>query len=129
MTGPDRADGADAAGDGYAADERDVGDAFDRRVGGLLDSEAGLLRQQAELLLTTGSTSIERPGGLLSARLRRPGRLRGGALDISARTADGSGSATGHVPLARGYRDEAGLLSEITLQLAVHLTWLDDPAA
>jgi len=129
MTDPDGADGASAADDAYAANERDVEDAFDRRVGGILDSEAGLLRQQARLLLATGSTSIERPGGVLSASLRRPGRLRGGALDMAAVTADGSGSATGHMPLARGYRDEAGLLSEITLQLAVHLAWLDDPDA
>jgi hypothetical protein len=129
MTDPDGADGADAAADDYGADERDVDDAFDRRVGGLLDSEAGLLRQQAELLLSMGSTSIERPGGVLTASLRRPGRLRGGALDIATRATDGSASGGGHLPLGRAHRDDDALLSEITLQLAVHLASLEDRAA
>jgi hypothetical protein len=141
MTDPDRADGTDgtdradgtdgtdAAADAYGADEPDVDDAFDRRVGGVLDSEAGLLRQQAELLLSAHSVSIERPGGVLTARLRRPGRLRGGTLDIATRVTDGSASGGGHLPLGRAHRGDDALLSEITLQLAVHLAWLDDPAA
>jgi hypothetical protein len=104
-------------------------DAFDRRVGFLLDSEAGLLREQAGLLLSARSISIERPGGVLTARLRRPGRLRRGALDIATRATDGSASGTGHLPLGRAHRDDDALLSEITLQLAVHLASLEDRAA
>jgi len=110
-------------------DPDDVDDAFDRRVGFLLDSEADLLRQQAELLLSTRSISIERPSGVLTARLRRPGRLRGGALDIATRATDGSASGTGHLPLGRPHRDDDVLLSDITLQLAVHLAALEDRSA
>src|ERR1700728_1210684 len=110
-------------------DDDGPGDAFDRRVGSVLDSEADLLRQLSERLLTTGSTSIERPAGMLTAQLRRPGRFRGGALDIATRTTGGSASGTGHLPLGRAHRDDAALLSEILLQLAVHLASLDETAA
>jgi hypothetical protein len=108
-------------------DDHGPGDAFDRRVGSVLDSEADLLGQLSERLLATGSASVERPAGTLTAQLRRPGRFRGGALDIETRTKGGSG--TGHLPLGRAHRDDAALLSEITLQLAVHLASLDETAA
>jgi hypothetical protein len=110
-------------------DDHGPGDAFDRRVGSVLDSEADLLGQLSERLLATGSASVERPAGTLTAQLRRPGRFRGGALDIETRTKGGSASGTGHLPLGRAHRDDAALLSEITLQLAVHLASLDETAA
>jgi hypothetical protein len=53
-------------------EDRQDADAFDRRVGEVLEEEAALLREQADLLIATGSISIERPTGVLTAHLRPP---------------------------------------------------------
>ena len=96
------------------SDERDAEDPFDRRWSHMLDAEADLLRMYAEQLLMTGSISIERAGGVLTAQFtgpawryhgfltwhRRPG------LDIDAAAANGSyngARADGYqVPRSRG---------------------------
>jgi hypothetical protein len=61
-------------------DEPDSGDDFDRRWSDLLDAEADLLREHAERLIATGSISVERPAGMVTARFRGPvWRYHGGA--------------------------------------------------
>jgi hypothetical protein len=111
------------------------GDAFDRRRAHLLDVEAELLRDQAERLIATGSISIQRPDGMVAARLRRTvWRYRGGGrwhrrplLDIEGKPADDSGRrASRHGPMVAKYRDRANLLSEIIMQLSIYLAWLED---
>lgn len=106
-------------------DGQDADDVFDRRVGDLLDEEAGLLREQSDLLIATGSISVERPTGVLTAHLRPPTWWRRGELEVRAVTAGGSASA--RIPLSRAaYRDPAGLRSEVRLQMAVQLAWLEE---
>lgn len=90
-----------------------------------MDDEAGLLREHGDLLIETGSISVERPAGVLTAHLRPPTWLRRGELEVRAITADSSASAT--LPLSRAaYRDQAGLRGEIRLQIAVQLAWLEE---
>jgi hypothetical protein len=99
-------------------------DAFDRRVGQVLDEEAGLLAEQIDLLIAAGSISLERPAGVLTARLKPPTWLRQGELEMRAVASGRSGS--GRIPLSRAaYRDRAGLRGEIRLQIAVQLAWLE----
>jgi hypothetical protein len=116
-------------------DEPDSGDAFDRRRSDLLDVEADLLREHAERLIATGSISIERATGMVTARFRGPvWRYHGGAawhrrpeLDIEAIPADDSGRrAWSHGPTVSKYRDRANLINEIVLTLSLYLAWLDD---
>jgi hypothetical protein len=99
-------------------------DAFDRRVGQVLDEEAGLLAEQSDLLIAAGSISVERPTGVLTAHLKPATWWRQGELEIRTVTAGRSGS--GRIPLSRAaYRDRTGLRGEIRLQLAVQLAWLE----
>lgn len=107
-------------------DGQDAGDAFDRRWSHLLDAEADLLRRYAEQLLATGSISIVRAGGVLSAQFtgpvwrnhgfmswhRRPG------LDIDATAGNGNYSGA-HGAMVNKYRDRGGLIREVMGQLAV----------
>jgi hypothetical protein len=75
----------------------DADSAFDRRWLHLLDAEADLLRRHAEQLVTTGSISIARAGGVLTVQFigpvwRRHGVLtwhRRSALDVDATAANG----------------------------------------
>ena len=107
------------------ADDRDDDpEAFDRKVGEVLDAEAGLLGEKSERLLATGSVSIERPAGVLNASLRPPHWWRPGVLRQSAVRKDGAASS-GVLPLGRTL-DATFLLSQITLQLAVSIAWLDE---
>jgi hypothetical protein len=107
----------------HPEDGQDVDDAFDRHVGEVLEQEAGLLREQTDLLIATGSISVQRPTGVLTAHLRPPTWWRRGELEVRAATAGSSGSAC--IPLSRAaYRDHTGLRGEIRLQLAVQLAWL-----
>ena len=119
----------------HQGDEPDSGDAFDRRVGSVLDEEADLLGEQAEFLLASGSISVERPAGVVTARFRRPVWRQTGfltwhrrpGLDIDAMPADDSGRrAWEHGPMVAKYRDRAALLREITLKLAIYLAWLEE---
>jgi hypothetical protein len=107
-----------------ADDGADEPEAFDRRVGEVLDAEAGLLGEKSERLLATGSVSIERPAGVLNASLRPPHWWRPGVLRQSAVRKDGAASS-GVLPLGRTM-DATFLLSQITLQLAVSIAWLDE---
>ena len=107
-----------------AGDQGDEPDAFDRKVGEVLDAEAGMLREKSELLLATGSVSIARPAGVLKASLRPPRWWRPGVFrDWAVREDDATSS--GVVPLGRTM-DTASVLSQITLQLAVGVAWLDE---
>jgi hypothetical protein len=109
----------------HPEDRQDVDDAFDRRVGEVLEEETGLLREQADLLIATGSISVELPTGVLTAHLRPPTRWRRGELEVRAGTAGSSGST--RIPLSRAaYRDRTGLRGEIRLQIAVQLAWLKE---
>jgi len=117
----------------FSVEEPDAGDdPFDRRWSRILDAEADLLRRYVEQLLMTGSISIKRAGGVLTAKLtgpvwrshgflswhRRPG------LDIDAVAANGSHSSA-HGPMVTRNRDRAGLTHEITFKLAIHLAYLE----
>ena len=107
-----------------ADDRADEPEAFDRKVGAVLDAEAGLLGEKSEQLLATGSVSIERPAGVLNASLRPPHWWRPGVLRQSAVRKDGA-TSSGVLPLGRTM-DATFLLSQITLQLAVSIAWLDE---
>lgn len=116
-------------------DRRDRSDdSFDRRWSQVLDAEADLLRGYAERLLASGSISIERPAGVVTARFRGPvWRHRGlltwrrrPELSIDAVQADSSRHAGAHGPMVSKYRDYANLIDEIMLDLAVHLVWLEE---
>jgi hypothetical protein len=113
----------------------DSEDAFDRRVSDLLDEEADLLREQAVLLLTTGSITIERPAGVVTAEFRGPVWRQRGALTwrrrpeihLDAIPSDDSGRRAGaHGPMVAKYGDRAALIDEIMLTLAIHLAWLEE---
>jgi hypothetical protein len=102
-------------------------DAFDRRVNAVLARDEALLQDRSERLLATGTISIERPEGVVTAQLGRPvPRWRRPRLDIHAGPADGSRSASAHGPTAARYRDRAALLREIELTLAMHIAWLEE---
>jgi hypothetical protein len=108
----------------HPKDGQDTDDAFDRHVGQVLEQEAEVLREQADLLITSGSISLERPTGVLTAHLRPPTWWRRGELEN--RTVAAGRTASGRTPLSRAaYRDHAGLRAEIMLQIAVQLTWLE----
>jgi hypothetical protein len=110
----------------YPKDEPDADDAFDRLVGQVLDEQATLLREQTELLIATGSISVERPTGLLTAHIRPPTWWRRGELVVGTVSTAGS-TARGRIPLSRAaYRDRTGLRGEIRLQIAVHLAGLEE---
>jgi hypothetical protein len=110
----------------HPEDGQDADDAFDRRVGQVLDEQAALLREQADLLIATGSISVERPTGVLTAHLRPPTWWRWGELVVGAVSTAGS-SASSRIPLSRAaYRDHTGLRGEIRLQIAVHLAGLEE---
>jgi hypothetical protein len=113
-------DDAGRQNDGPEAD--DDPEAFDRKVGAVLDAEAGMLRETSERLLATGSVRIERPAGVLTASLRPPRWWRAGILRQQSVRA-GGGTSSGVTPLGR---DTTAVLSEITLQLAVSVAWLDE---
>jgi hypothetical protein len=98
--------------------------AFDRKVAEVLEAEAGMLSEKSERLLATGSVRIERPAGVLNASLRPPRWWRAGVFRQSAAREDGA-TSSGVVPLGRTM-DATFLLSEITLQLAVCVAWLDE---
>ncbi len=107
-----------------AGDQADDPGAFDRKVAEVLDAEAGMLDEKSGQLLATGSVSIDRPSGVLHASLRPPRWWRSGALRQWAVREDG-GTSSGVVPLGRT-TDASFVLSEITLQLAVSVAWLDE---
>jgi hypothetical protein len=108
-----------------ASDRDEPGD-FDRKVSEVLDTEAGMLDEKSERLLATGSVSIERPAGLVRAWLRAPRWWRPGVFRYQAVREDGA-TSSGVVPLGRTV-DETFVLTEITLQLAVSVAWLNEDA-
>jgi hypothetical protein len=107
-----------------AADPADEPEAFDRKVAEVLEAEARMLREKSERLLATGSVSIDRPAGVLRASLRPPRWWRPGVLREWAVREDGH-TSTSVLPLGRTM-DAASVLSQITLQLAVSVAWLDE---
>jgi hypothetical protein len=113
-------------GPGDPAGGQDTGDDFDRRVQRVLDEQDALLSEQADLLIATGSTSVERPAGTLTASLRAPAWGRPGELMIRTVSAAGN-PGSGRIPVSRAeYRDHARLRGEIELQIAVHLAALEE---
>ena len=94
------------------------------------------LRSYAEQLLTTGSISIGRAGGVLTAQFTGPvwryhGFLswhRRPVLDIDATAAHGSYSGA-HGATVNKYRDRGGLIREVMLQRVVSLAFLEEDAA
>jgi hypothetical protein len=107
-----------------ADDRDDEPGAFDRKVSEVLDAEAGMLDEKSERLLATGSVSIERPAGVLHASVRAPRWWRPGVFRHQAVREDGA-TSSGVVPLGRTM-DETFVLTQITLQLAVSVAWLDE---
>jgi hypothetical protein len=117
--------------------ETDSEDPFDRRVSDILDAEADLLREQALLLLATGSISVGRSAGTVTAQFSRPVWRHRGPLTwrrrpeyhLRAEPADGSGRhASEHGPMDARHGDRVALINEITLSLAVNLAWLEEDA-
>src|ERR1700683_916668 len=114
--------------------ENDEGDKFDHWVGAILEEEATFLHEQAELLRETGSIRIERPAGAITARLSEPswrplGLLAWGrrhALSVNAIAANDAGSSSSQGPMAAKPDDEAAVMHEIILTLAMNLAWLED---
>jgi hypothetical protein len=102
----------------------DESDAFDRKVAAVLDADADLIREKSERLLAAGTITIERPAGTLRASLRPPRWWRPGVFRDQAVRHDGHASS-GVVPLGRTM-DTASLLSQVRLQLAVSVAWLDE---
>jgi len=98
--------------------------AFDRKVAKVLDTEADMIREKSEHLMAAGTVTIERPGGMLNAELRLPRWWRPGVFRDQATHCDGR-TSSGVIPLDRTM-DAATVLSEITLQLAVSVAWLDE---
>jgi hypothetical protein len=109
----------------HPGDLADDSEAFDRKVAEVLDAEAEMLRGKSERLLATGLISIDRPAGVLRASLRPPRWWRAGVLRESAVKVGSGATSTGVVPLGRTM-GPASVLSEITLQLAVGVAWLDE---
>jgi hypothetical protein len=107
-----------------AGDRADEPGAVDRKVAEVLDAEAGMLSEKSERLLAAGSVSIERPAGVLHASLRPPRWWWPGVFRQQAVREDGA-TSSGVVPLGRTM-DATSVLSEITLQLAVSIAWLDE---
>jgi hypothetical protein len=116
-------------------DEAEAGDALDRRRSELLEQEAEQLRDYAERLIASGSLSIQRPRGTVSAHFRGPvWRYHGGGvwhrrpeLAIEGIPADNSGRhASANGPMVSKYRDRANLVWEISSQLSIYLAWLED---
>jgi hypothetical protein len=105
-------------------DRADEPEAFDRKVAEVLDAEAEMLSEKSGRLLATGSVSIRRPAGVLNASLRPPRWWRPGIFRQWAVRED-SATSSGVVPLGRTM-DATSVLSEITLQLAVSVAWLDE---
>jgi hypothetical protein len=103
-------------------------------VGSILDEEAALLGDQAELLLASGSIAVERPAGVVTVRLKGPVWRSRGALtwkrryviDLDVVPADRSRSAGVHGSMVAKPRDRAALIDEIVLDLVIHLAWLED---
>lgn len=63
--------------DRYAHNGEDDSDGpFDLRVDSIINTKAAFLQEQAETLLETGSISIQRPGGTLTAQFRHTYRWR-----------------------------------------------------
>ena len=83
-----------------------------------------MLREKSELLLATGSVSIDRPAGALRASLRPPRWWQPGVFREWTVRED-CATSSGVVPLGRTM-DTASVLSEVTLQLAVSVAWLDE---
>jgi hypothetical protein len=116
-----------------ASGDQDGQDPFDRRVSDVLNAEAGQLRAYAEQLLATGSLSIERAGGVVTAHFSGPvwrshGFLswhRRPRLDIEAAAVNGSRSSA-RGPMVAKVGDRDGLMDEITLHLAFSLAFLED---
>ena len=107
--------------DGSTEEEPD--DEFDRMVGAMLETD--LVRKGADELLATGSVTITRPGGTVTASLTLPHWRRPGALRTSLSAQDGSYAGDGHIPLGRRRLPPEYLRGEVELQLAVALADLE----
>jgi hypothetical protein len=107
-----------------AAGEADDPEAFDRKVAEVYNAEAGMLHEKSDLLMVTGSAEIKRPAGMLRASLRPPRWWRHGVLrEWAVRQDDATLSSV--TPLGRT-TDAKSVLSQIMLQLAVSVAWLDE---
>jgi hypothetical protein len=115
-------------------DERDGEDAYDRRLSDLLDTDADFLREQAMILLETGTVSIERPAGSVTAQFRPPRWHYRGILtwrwrpevSVQAIRADGSGGSGASGPMVAKFDDRVNLVEEIAHGLALQLAALDE---
>ena len=103
--------------------EEDPDDEFDRMVGAMIETD--LVHKGADELLATGSLTITRPGGTVTASLTLPRWPRPGALRTSVSAQDGSYASNGHIPLGRRRLLPGYLRGEVELQLAVALADLE----
>lgn len=102
----------------------DADEDFDSQVNLVLEVDADLLSEHAELLMTAGSTVIARAGAvMLRASLKLPTRWRSGVLRIAVERADGASSSSSIIPLYRT-QHPAQVADELPLHLAIQLASL-----
>jgi hypothetical protein len=105
-------------------DAVDASDVFDHELTRVLQVHGQALEKQSRALLATGEASIAVPGVILRARLRAPRRWRRGLLETATENpATGAVTHSSSRPAGRAGHDRASLLREITIDLALELTY------
>jgi hypothetical protein len=105
-------------------DAVDATDVFDHELSRVLQVHGQALEKQSQALLVTGEASIALPGVILRARLRAPRWWRRGLLETATESpATGAITHRSSQPTGRAGHDRASLLREITIALALELTY------
>jgi hypothetical protein len=106
------------------SDAIDASDVFDHELTRVLQVHGQALEKQSRALLATGEASIAVPGVILRARLRAPRWWRQGLLEIATENpVTGAITRTSSRPAGRAGHDRASLLREITIDIALELTY------
>jgi hypothetical protein len=106
------------------SDAVDASDVFDHELTRVLQVHGHALEKQSRTLLATGEASIAVPEVILRARLRAPRGWRRGLLEIATENpVTGAITHSSSRPTGRAGHDRASLLREITIDLALELTY------
>jgi hypothetical protein len=107
-----------------APDAAGASDVFDHELTRVLQVHGQALEKLSRALLATGDASIALPGVILRARLRAPRWWRRGLLETSTENpVTGAITHTSSRPAGQAGHDRASLLREITIDLALELTY------
>jgi hypothetical protein len=107
-----------------ASDGVEASDVFDHELTRVLQVHGPALEKLSRALLTAGEASIVVPGATLRATLRAPRWWRRGLLEtVTENPVTGAITHTSSRPAVRAGRDRASLLREITIDLALELTY------